>query len=139
MIIANHNQLTEYIASRLSELPLLANNEVPVVALGSLDKDVLTDFLARDTAVGLYIHGGTFQQHGLVEEEEVSLAVVIGCRNYATETASLTGSNISAVTNATWRNILVRADLAVLGLDVKITLARPLPDHNLQEVYGAGY
>ncbi len=163
MRIPNHDVLTEYISRELGKLPLIADNEVRVTALGSLDKDSLADFFDYGTSVGLYIHGGEFEQEGMVELEHAAVAIVIGCRNYAGDTASLgtdddpgawhylesirnaltgmdiRGTNIHEIKSVQWRNLLVRADMAVLGLDMRITLARPLPDHDLQDIYGAGY
>ncbi len=163
MILANHDALTVWLAERLRVLPLISGNDVRVDVLGALDKDSLADFFDYDVSVGLYVHGGEYEQQGMALSEKVALAVVIGARNVAGNTASLgtdddpgawhylesirlaitdmdtNGTNMQGIRCLGWKNLLVRADMAIVGLDVEVTLVRAVSEHDLLGVYGAGF
>lgn len=163
MKISDPQTLCDWLIERLEKVPALSGlNRMEVIE--SLEEKSLKRFFDYNTALGLYVHGGDFGgEDGQIET--MAVCVVIGCRNFSSASASLgtndepgawqyleavrqaltcpdtSGSNIQGCVPVKWRTIVSRNDLAVLGMDLKIRVARPArQDINAAlNVYGAGY
>ncbi len=144
--LVNPAELAEWLIEIVGSADSFKKYAVRTGVLGSLNRDSLADFFDFDCACGVYIGGGQYLDNGM---EEVTAALVIGVRNVSDKTAALgtgedvgawqllhaaktaisaaraVGTNISDIRPQKWRDLLVRADIALIGLDVKITLHEP--------------
>lgn len=163
MKISDPQTLCDWLLGVLSQVPVLSRlNRMEVIE--SLEEKSLKQFFDYDTALGLYVHGGDFTGNE-AQVETMAVAVVIGCRNFSSASASLgtnddpgawqyleaarqaltgpetAGTNIQECVPVRWRTIESRKDLAVLGIDLKIRVARPARQdiNTALKFFGAGY
>lgn len=163
MNISDPQTLCDWLMEILGKVPALSGlNRMEVIE--SLEEKSLKQFFDYDTALGLYVHGGEFEGTGM-QIEVVAAAVIIGCRDLSSSSASLgtnddpgawqyleavrqslTGmdlseTNIQGCVPVRWRTIISRGNLAVLGMDLRIRVARPVRVNmnTALDTYGAGY
>lgn len=165
MKITNPQTLCYWILSTLDKVPGLNERMDRKEIIEALDRETLESFFSYDTALGLYVHGGEFESEDSLQKESVAVAVIIGCRNLSSASASLgtgddsgawqlleavrqalsgadtTGTNIQNCNPVRWSTLLSKSDLAVLGLDLKVRVTRSIqPNINTAlDTFGAGY
>ena len=163
MKISNPQTLCDWLLGILGQVPLLDRlNRMEVIE--SLEEKALKRFFDYDTALGLYVHGGTFEGKEL-QIETVAVAVVIGCRDLSSRSASLgtdddpgawqyleavrealsgpdnNGTNIRDCGPVRWRTLKSGNNLSILGMDLQVRVARPARQdiNTALGTFGAGY
>lgn len=166
-MIARHAELCEFLLGCIDTVPFLRENLRKKDMINALDEEALRSFFDFDLTLGLFVRGGTYERDASLrgQVEDVELTVVIGGRNLSSDAAALGAGaepgcwdvleavralfssdgwknqrgNIRDIEPIRWRMLHAVSGQAVLGLELRIELARPLTITNNFEMYGTGY
>lgn len=166
-MIAGHAELCEFVLGCIDTVPFLRENLRRKEVIHALDEDALRSFFDFDLTLGLFVRGGAYERDASLrgQIESVDLIVVIGGRNLVGGAAPLgtdgdpgcwdvleavralfssdawqqRRGNIRGIEPVSWRMLHAVSGLAILGLELRIELVRPLTMTRNIDIYGAGY
>lgn len=166
-MITRHAELCEFVLTCIDAVPFLRDSVRKKDIIHALDEDALRSFFDFDLTLGLFVRGGAYDVDESLrgQVEAVELIVVIGGRNLSADTAPLGASsepgcwdvlesvralfssdawkvqrgNIRDIEAVRWRMLHAVSGLAILGLELRIELFRPMTITRNMDIYGAGY
>ena len=166
-MITRHAELAEHLLAQLDQVPFLASNLRKKDMLLALDQDSLRTFFDYDLSLGVFVAGGAYllEPDLRAQAEEVEVIIAIGSRNLSSDVASLGAGdelgcwdlleqlrqfytngawlkdrgNIDTIQMRRWRTLLAISGLAILGLEIKVRLLRPVSRTDNLERFGSGY